>query len=595
MTLALNKPKLDNLASDIWKSAERLRGKFKAYEYQNVILPIIVIRRLECVLIAWREAKRSEVLAKRPNLTEVDLDKLVKDLELNPRQSPFSNKTAWTLRKVYEEDHTLLEENFRVDALALRAGRRVHPVRRGYRGVSEARNCQTDHSLAGSAAAWLRDSAEQVFLPISAADAGEGFALGVLAAGKGSGDLIEGAGPMKRKDTALQVTPEYRGFIEDLKARVFSARLSAARAVNRDLILLYWDIGRAIADKQEELGWGESVVKMVASDLRSAFPGTTGFSPQNVWRMLQFYRTHADERFLSQVVREWTEDGKAAPTPEKLSQLVREMVATVPWGHHANALAKVAGPAARLYYLRATARFGWSRNVLLNQIKAGAYERAVAEKKTHNFELALPEHLAEQADEMLKSSYNLEFLGIHQAVKERELEDRLIERLRDFLLELGYGFCFVGRQYRLALGDKEYFIRSALLPPLPQGAGGVRTQGWPIRAGIRGQDGLLPEPPQRQRERSGRQPVHRGHPLRREGRCGGGIRTQNQAKSDRGRGVSPPIQAPGRSEREAADGQTTRRCRPYRPAGESEEAIMNTSAQWREAFWQLEFASREAM
>jgi len=113
MTLALNKPKLDNLASDIWKSAERLRGKFKAYEYQNVILPIIVIRRLECVLIAWREAKRAEVLAKRPNLTEKKLDKLVKDLELNPRQSPFSNKTAWTLRRVYEEDHTLLEENFR--------------------------------------------------------------------------------------------------------------------------------------------------------------------------------------------------------------------------------------------------------------------------------------------------------------------------------------------------------------------------------------------------------------------------------------------------------------------------------------------------
>ncbi len=113
MSLALNKPKLDNLASDIWKSAERLRGKFKAYEYQNVILPIIVIRRLECVLIAWREAKRVEVLAKRPKLTEKELDKLVKDLELNPKQSLFSNKTTWTLRKVYEEDHTLLEENFR--------------------------------------------------------------------------------------------------------------------------------------------------------------------------------------------------------------------------------------------------------------------------------------------------------------------------------------------------------------------------------------------------------------------------------------------------------------------------------------------------
>ena len=113
MSLALNKPKLDNLAGDIWKSAERLRGKFKPYEYQGVILPIIVIRRLECVLLGWREAKRAEVLAKRPKLTEKELAKLVKELELNPKQSPFSNKTDWTLRKVYEEDHALLEANFR--------------------------------------------------------------------------------------------------------------------------------------------------------------------------------------------------------------------------------------------------------------------------------------------------------------------------------------------------------------------------------------------------------------------------------------------------------------------------------------------------
>jgi predicted nuclease of restriction endonuclease-like (RecB) superfamily len=121
-------------------------------------------------------------------------------------------------------------------------------------------------------------------------------------------------------------------------------------------------------------------------------------------------------------------------------------------------LAKLTDPAARLYYLRATARFGWSRNVLLNQIKAGTYERAVTEKKTHNFPLALPEYLAEQAEEMMKSSYNLEFLGISREVKERELEDRLISRLQAFILELGYGFCFVGRQHQLALGQKEYFI-----------------------------------------------------------------------------------------------------------------------------------------
>lgn len=113
MSLALNKPKLNNLADEIWKSAERLRGKFKAYEYQNVVLPMIVIRRLECVLIKWRKDKAVEVLAKRPKLTEKELDKLVKDLEQNPQQSPFSNKTSWTLRNIYEEDHTLLEENFR--------------------------------------------------------------------------------------------------------------------------------------------------------------------------------------------------------------------------------------------------------------------------------------------------------------------------------------------------------------------------------------------------------------------------------------------------------------------------------------------------
>jgi type I restriction enzyme M protein len=113
MALSLNKPKLDNLANEIWKSAERLRGKFKAYEYQNVVLPIIVIRRLECVLLKWRETMKAEIRSKQPKRSEQDLEKLVKKLEQNPQQAPFSNKTEWTLRKVFEEDPTLLEENFR--------------------------------------------------------------------------------------------------------------------------------------------------------------------------------------------------------------------------------------------------------------------------------------------------------------------------------------------------------------------------------------------------------------------------------------------------------------------------------------------------
>ncbi len=279
-------------------------------------------------------------------------------------------------------------------------------------------------------------------------------------------------------DMSVLATPEYRRFIEDLKARVISARISAARSVNRDGILLYWDIGRGIVEKQRVLGWGEFVVDMVAVDLRRAFPGMRGFSPANVWRMRQLHMVYSSEAFLAQVAREFEDRtprqalpsflGQAVPESKAvqaasegspiLAQAVRELAAAVPWGHHVLLLGRVKSPPALLYYLRATARFGWTRNVLLNQIKAGAYERAVTEKKSHNFPLALPEHLAEQADEMLKSSYNLEFLGLRRAVKERELEDRLISRLQAFLLELGYGFCFVGRQHRLTLGKKEYFI-----------------------------------------------------------------------------------------------------------------------------------------
>ena len=257
---------------------------------------------------------------------------------------------------------------------------------------------------------------------------------------------------------SLLTSPEYGDFIADLKSRIQSARISAARALNSEVIILYWDIGQRIVQKQQALGWGDSVVELVAADLQREFPSLTGFSAQNVWRMRQFFILHTQTDFLSQVVREIKKSGQPAPSDELLSQIVREMVSAVPWGHHANALGRVVDPSARLWYLQATARFGWTRNVLLNQIKAGAYERAVADKKSHNFGLALPAHFAEQAEEMLKSSYNLEFLGIRRAVRERELEDRLISRLQAFLMELGYGFCFVGRQYRIAAGKKEYFI-----------------------------------------------------------------------------------------------------------------------------------------
>jgi len=209
------------------------------------------------------------------------------------------------------------------------------------------------------------------------------------------------------------------------------------------------------------------VIEQMSADLQAAFPGLTGYSPRNLRSAKQLYLTYSDPAIWLQPVAKFAKQPGdteiwlqpvAKLNPDTVIAFLRQLVAEIPWGQNLLILNKLTDPAARLWYLRATARFGWSRNVLLNQIKASAFERAVTEKKTHNFDLALPEHFAEQADEMLKSSYNLDFLGLRRAVKERELEDRLISRLQAFLLELGYGFCFVGRQHRIALGKKEYFI-----------------------------------------------------------------------------------------------------------------------------------------
>ena len=283
---------------------------------------------------------------------------------------------------------------------------------------------------------------------------------------------------------------DYRSFLTTLKNRVRSAQISAGRAVNRELVRLYWDIGQNIVEKLQIAGWGESVVERLATDLNKEFPNMRGFSADNLWRMRQFYLEYSSAEFLEQAVPEMeksrevplknisgktttvpleviktfsgkSEFGKAvlnsASTKAPHSKML-QLVTEVPWGHHVEILKKVKVTEARIYYLGAIAQFGWSRSVLLNQIKARTYERTVKNKKAHNFSLALPGRIAEQADEMLKSSYNLEFLGIGTAIKEREMEDRLISHLRKFILELGYGFCFIGQQHRLVLNSKEYFV-----------------------------------------------------------------------------------------------------------------------------------------
>lgn len=226
----------------------------------------------------------------------------------------------------------------------------------------------------------------------------------------------------------------YFGTLELIRQEIQTAKFRAVNAITKEHILLYWNIGRIILEKQEELGWGKSIVDEISADLRKEFPESKGYSSRNLWDMRRFYARYSNN--------------------EKLRQLVAE----IPWGQNLLVMMKTKDDAEAEYYLRATREFGWSRNVLLIQIKAKAYQRALAENKTHNFERALPEYLSEQAEEALKSEYNLEFLGLKKGVKERELENKMIEKIRDVIMEFGAGFAFLGNQYKITLGQKEYFI-----------------------------------------------------------------------------------------------------------------------------------------
>lgn len=235
---------------------------------------------------------------------------------------------------------------------------------------------------------------------------------------------------------ALSIEQEtsYSDFLLAVKSTIRSARLKVSHTVNSELISLYWNIGKEIVERQELYGWGKSIVEQLAIDLSKEFTGSSGFSPSNLWRMRGFYLSCRDTQNLVQLARE------------------------IPWFSNVMIFEKVKNAAARQYYLTMTAQMGWSRNVLLNQIKAQAYERHVMNPKQHNFAETLPLHLVEQADQAMKDVYMLDFLGITKLVVEREMERRMVNRIRDVILELGYGFTFIGNQYKVILEEKEYFI-----------------------------------------------------------------------------------------------------------------------------------------
>jgi len=214
-----------------------------------------------------------------------------------------------------------------------------------------------------------------------------------------------------------------------------------------------------IAERQQQEGWSAKVIPRLAADLKQEFSDLKGFSERNLGRMLAFYKEYQNDTILPQSVAKLqaTENEQNANSPQAVANLQR-LVAKLPWGHNILLIEKVKDKNARLWYVQQTIEKGWSRDWLLNAIKMDSYSHAQKQIQSHNFNETLPAIHSDYANEVFKDAYNLSFLGITEKVKEVELEKRLVEKIKSFVLELGKGFTFIGNQHRLEYNNKEYFV-----------------------------------------------------------------------------------------------------------------------------------------
>jgi predicted nuclease of restriction endonuclease-like (RecB) superfamily len=261
----------------------------------------------------------------------------------------------------------------------------------------------------------------------------------------------------------------YGELLEDLKARIRTAQVRAALSVNRELVALYWHIGKSIVERQRAEGWGKAVVERLSADLQREFPGVAGLSRQNIWKMRAFYLAWTEEvPILSQPVRELgkTELAQAARETGKaiLSRPERGLdgenlppiVSEIPWGHNTELIFRVKDPAIRLWYAHQTIANGWSRAMLTHWIESDLYARQG--KAVTNFKTALPAPQSDLAVEVVRDPYNFDFLTLRTDAAERELEHGLLAHIRRFLLELGSGFAFVGQQVHLEVDGEDFYL-----------------------------------------------------------------------------------------------------------------------------------------
>ncbi|MFN7352049.1 MAG: YhcG family protein [Burkholderiales bacterium] len=254
-------------------------------------------------------------------------------------------------------------------------------------------------------------------------------------------------------ENTVKPTIDYTSLITDIKQRVRHAQTRAVLAINAELIQLYWEIGALIDRRQQQEGWGASVIPRLARDLHNELPDEKGFSERNIKRMLSFYREYPHLDFVPQAVAQ-------IEMPSNMQALLAcfpaELMLSIPWGHHAELMAKVKDHATRQWYMQATINHGWSRNILLMQIETAAHHRQG--RAITNFAKRLPPPDSDLVQQTLKDPYLFDFLTLESDFHERELETGLIAHLEKFLLELGQGFAFVGRQYHLDVGDTDFYI-----------------------------------------------------------------------------------------------------------------------------------------
>jgi predicted nuclease of restriction endonuclease-like (RecB) superfamily len=230
----------------------------------------------------------------------------------------------------------------------------------------------------------------------------------------------------------ISVPSGYPEFLQDLKARIRAAQVRAAFAVNRELILLYWSIGRDLSQRFAAEEWGGKIIDRLAQDLQNEFPGVEGFSPRNL-------------RYMRSLAEAWPDE-----------EILQQLVAKLPWSHNVRVLDRIKDRPTREWYLRAALEYGWSRDVLVLQIKSGLHDREG--KALTNFPRALPPPDSDMAEQILKDPYNFDFLTVTATAKEREIERGLLTHLRDLLLELGRGFSFVGSQVPVTVDEQTFYI-----------------------------------------------------------------------------------------------------------------------------------------